>query len=646
MALKGTIYGSFTGTSTSNVRPALEWSATQSVANNTSTITATLVFLRYNSQWQSFNRNGRSMTITIDGNSASSVRAFDIRGKSREVVWTRTVTVKHNSDGRKSVKLGASGSTGVSLGSFNFSSTVTLDTIPRESKITSFSLSDRTCTEFRVNWRTDKTVDRVRYRLNGGSWVNAGQSGTSGNFKVTGRSPNTTYRVQIEVRNRDSGLTTTSSTKSISTYRLSTYSVPNRNTGQSITVSINRATSNLTHDVTLQYNDGSWRNWITLNNQTGSATFNPTSSQLNTLYNARPNHKTIPIRVSVVNKWNNGQVQGTNTSGSATLTIVNANPSIDGVTYRDVNSTIQAILNNDQKILRNKSDLRVTSGRVTSQKGATLRYLTVSIGGKDTRVNISGTSVNNVNINVGKVNQSSNQTATITVTDSRGYTATRSFTVQVLDYQEPQITYADAERLNNYEEPTTLNIQGRRAVIKPASVDINEVELRYRVKQNPDGSYGSWVDANTTNGSVSGLWQTFNVNQYMADYPNDKTYTIEIQVRDKFTSWKSTAIPIMQAQPLMKFMQDLIEINADFKVVPKGNKRGFQIVGKDHMYIEFYPRGVEEGRKAYLGFPNAGSQHLRLRNEDEGNLELSTKSGYDVTVNGKKIVFFADYEEW
>lgn len=138
---KKTIYGSFSGVSTSNVRPAIEVSSTTNTGGNYSDVTAILVFYRYNTSWRSWNGYGHSVTFKLDGNSSRQSKTFDIRGTSREVVWTRTRRVYHNSNGSKSISVSASGSTGVSLGSYNFSGTVTLDTIPRKSKLTSASLS-------------------------------------------------------------------------------------------------------------------------------------------------------------------------------------------------------------------------------------------------------------------------------------------------------------------------------------------------------------------------------------------------------------------------------------------------------------------------------------------------------------------------
>ncbi len=647
------------GISSSN--PTITMTVTQtsqSIADNTSTVSWSLVLKRPSSISSSVNK---PYSVVIDGVTVAS-GSTSIAGSGDKTIASGTRTIQHGSDGRKTLSFSFTVDvmplywSGKPTGNASGSGSMTLTTIPRYAKITSFSLDSATRNSFRVNWATDKNVNRVEYKIGSGSWV-AGSTSTakSGNFTVSGISAGTTCSVTIRVRAADSNLWTESSAKSISTvaaakgntptlssrtctqavmnwtstqtcinvqyrigsgswqstgsnfsartsgsftitglspntsysisirvldavhsswsgasggisiktYRLTTAGAPTFNTGSSFTVALSREVSNLYHDVTLQFwhDNQSWVDVATLTNQTSSVTFNLTSAQLNQIYNGKTSSKTAATRLRIVNRWgSSGTVQGTSYSSQGTLTIVNANPSIASVTYKDINSTIQAILGNDQKILRNKSDLRVISGQATSQKGATLKYLTVSIGGKDTRVSISGTSVNNVNINVGKVDQSANQTAVLTVTDSRGYTASKSFTVQMLDYVEPQFLQASANRLNNYEEPSYINVEARRTIVKPADVDVNEIYLRYRIKQNPSGEYGNYIDLITEDSYTSGIYQNFNVNQYMSDYPNNQSYTIELGIKDKFTDWNNILITLTEGIALMTFMKDRIKV--------------------------------------------------------------------------------------
>lgn len=140
---KGTIWGSFTGAPTGDVRPAIEWTSTPNVSGNYSDVTASLVFIKYSSAWGSWNGTGHSVSISIAGSSGSASRTFDLRNSSRVTVWSRKVKVNHNSDGRKSIVISASGKTGLMLGNYSFSQSVSLDNIDRNSTLNSASFNSR-----------------------------------------------------------------------------------------------------------------------------------------------------------------------------------------------------------------------------------------------------------------------------------------------------------------------------------------------------------------------------------------------------------------------------------------------------------------------------------------------------------------------
>lgn len=140
---QGTIWGSFTGAPTSDVRPAIEWTSTPNASGNYSDVTASLVFFKYNSAWGSWNGTGHSVSISIAGNAASASRTFDLRSSTKVTVWTRKVRVNHNSDGRKSIVISASGNTGLRLGNYSFSQSVSLDNIARNSTLNSASFNSR-----------------------------------------------------------------------------------------------------------------------------------------------------------------------------------------------------------------------------------------------------------------------------------------------------------------------------------------------------------------------------------------------------------------------------------------------------------------------------------------------------------------------
>lgn len=133
MALSGTIYGS---TNNEWIDAKLEWSATQSIANNTSTITATLYYIRTNTGYTTHgNLRG---SISIDGKSFSSVKEIWITETHWEEAAEVKYTVSHNSDGTKSTTISATGYiNNTSLDSTSLSGVITLDTIHRKAAIVS-----------------------------------------------------------------------------------------------------------------------------------------------------------------------------------------------------------------------------------------------------------------------------------------------------------------------------------------------------------------------------------------------------------------------------------------------------------------------------------------------------------------------------
>ena len=140
MALNGILFGSFSGVDSSKVRPAIRWSATQNIPGNYSDITFNLVIYRYSTQWKSFNNDGVSTSIIVDGDEKKETHPFDIRNipsGSYKSVMTRDVRVKHDESGWKSVDVRGSIATGVSLGNGTVKGTIYPDRIPRASEISS-----------------------------------------------------------------------------------------------------------------------------------------------------------------------------------------------------------------------------------------------------------------------------------------------------------------------------------------------------------------------------------------------------------------------------------------------------------------------------------------------------------------------------
>lgn len=136
MALSGTIYGAFSGLSTSNARPYLTWSGIQNIAGNYTDITVNVYFTSTSGYYAYNNANNHTCYINIDGSNDGAIANFNLNAYSTVLVRTRTYRVYHNSDGSKNCWIGSNGDPLVGWGTYNFGQTVTLDTIPREAFIT------------------------------------------------------------------------------------------------------------------------------------------------------------------------------------------------------------------------------------------------------------------------------------------------------------------------------------------------------------------------------------------------------------------------------------------------------------------------------------------------------------------------------
>lgn len=118
-----------------------EWTGTQNISNNSTSITLK-VYLRY---WELYVSARSDSTVSINGVSETYTApaiSHDANSDYYRLLKTYTVNVPHNSDGTKSCTLSASWRmsgtySGVSVGTITASTTVTLDTIPRASSITS-----------------------------------------------------------------------------------------------------------------------------------------------------------------------------------------------------------------------------------------------------------------------------------------------------------------------------------------------------------------------------------------------------------------------------------------------------------------------------------------------------------------------------
>lgn len=191
---QGTITGS---TSNQYIDAKIEWSSVATNASNSSKVTAALYYRRNNT---GFTTQGTgTFSITIGGYKTSTSKSLTITENGWVKAVEATITISHDTDGKKSITISSTGSmSGTSLSSTSCSGTVVLDTIPRASTIT--SAYDRPLgTACSVRWTPLSTSFRYKLTFSLGGWsytTGAIHPNTTSAYTYTG------YTLPLEVANQ------------------------------------------------------------------------------------------------------------------------------------------------------------------------------------------------------------------------------------------------------------------------------------------------------------------------------------------------------------------------------------------------------------------------------------------------------------
>ena len=566
MALSGT----FQNYPVSSFGLYCEWSGAQSVTGNYTDVTLK-VYLSY----YTLDVGARSdSTISINGVSETyTVPAIEdySSGWKKKLLKTKTVRVSHNADGTKSgVALSASWRfsgtySGVSIGTITASTTVTLNSIDRSAPTVSCSVSSITANGFKISASSSATADLWQYSLNGGtSWTQfSTTAGTSASVSLSTLSPNTTYSVRVRARKRTNQVYGTSSIISAKTL------------GGAVLLSCgsfaaDAASISLSLRVTV-YN-AAYTNYITIKNgsttylslagrvwSAGTAyrTITLTSSERTTLLNAMANVKSFTATIELVTKSGSTQIGSASTCTCIIRTSqVNSGPSISGFTFADSYSTTIAITDNDQVLIQDYSRLTVTPGTATARNGASIVSYSAVCSGV-TKSNTTGAA-----LSLGTIGTSGTRDITLTVTDSRGYTASVTQSVTVVPYSKPRVSSVSLRRTNDIETEMQLVFNGS---ISPITVDGTQknslLYARYRYKLTSASSYNSYTNIL---GSVTATSSSFSFsNLELCNLDSESSYDFHLQIRDQLNSLTSLDLyfVVSQGTPLVALRKKMVGIN-------------------------------------------------------------------------------------
>lgn len=576
MALSGTLYTNVGA----HWRLSISWSASQSISNNSSTVTAKMY-------WEALDGYGRvnstahaSGTITIDGSSYSfgGNGLAGLSANQKKLLATKSKTIKHNSDGKKSfsisgvfnlpdVYLGGKKYTKVSIASKSY----TLNTIPRLSTMTSSpSFTAGTNRNISISRQSSSFGHRLHIDVKGsdGNWKNI----KTINFSTSETSKSTSFSVSeyreifyrlnkrssMDVRwnlhtlsggdsigyNTYSGKVSRPSLSTVSSTNGQASGTNNFYIDQEMSVGISRSNSAFTHTISIEC--GSFKK--TLTGVSTSFKWTPTASEQASLAAQMPNTSNRAGAIHVTTYYDGDQIVGS-TDHSIKFYIRESNSKPDfsatGIYYMDTNPTTLAITADDQYLIQNYSTLRVEipkEAMATPKNGATIDYYSVAVNGVTKKANYVSNEA--IAIDFGTIASSDITTITVKAVDSRGFSTSVSKSIKMVPYSTPVVT-TTAKRTNGFEPDTTLTLKGSVSPLSVNGTNRNSVEIaRYRYKQAEATSFGDWQAF-----SLSGF-PSYTATNVPLTLDTTLTFEIEVEVSDMLTSTTKRLV-VPAGRPIM-----------------------------------------------------------------------------------------------
>lgn len=432
MATTGTISNTFR----TGYALRIVWTVdSQSVANNTSTVTAKVQLVSLGSSYTINSSASKTGTLTINGTAYSFDFTAALSGSQTKTIFTKTVTVAHGSDGSKSCTFSASAGINVTLS---------------------------------------------------GTYYGTVSASGKGTF-------NTIARATVP-----------------------TVSATSVNMGESITINMPRAASTFVH--TLTYKFGSATGTIGSSLGTSKAWTVPLS-----LASQIPNGTSGTCTITC-QTYNGSTLVGSKTVSFTAKVPSSVIPTFNSVSVADTNTNYATQF---ASLVQNKSKAKFTINAVGAYGSTIKAYKTV----------IEGKTYTGATPTTAVLTTSGNVTAKVTVTDSRGRTATTDKTFYLIPYTAPKITTfegfrSDGEGAIDYEG---LNANLSIAFSIATANDKNTAAYKVEYRKNGDSAWTSLSSGNSftltenlVTGAIFSLDNAFEIRLSVTDYFATITKTFEL----------------------------------------------------------------------------------------------------------------------
>ena len=302
--------------------------------------------------------------------------------------------------------------------------------------------------------------------------------------------------------------------------------------GSSVTIYTNRASTAATHTITYAFGSTSG----TIASSVGaSTTWTPALTLASQIPSATSGICTITCKTYV-----NSTLTGTKTC-SITLTVpASVKPTISTVSVAEATSGIAAQF---AAYVRTKSTVTVTI-TAAGARGSTISSYRTTVGGATYTASTFTTAT---------LNTAGTNAIVVTVTDSRGRTASKTTNITVVDYSPPSLTSLSAQRCNSdgsaaQMDGTKVRITTAGSVSSVGSKNTVTCTVYYKLSTATSWSTSTTIAARSYKISATNklLSQTFDVL---------KSYDIKVRLAD-FFGYVEQTVSVGTKQVMMDFYKD------------------------------------------------------------------------------------------
>ena len=570
----------------------------QSIANNTSSITVKCYVTTSGGSYNNYSPSGK---CTINGTTYSF--SHSIPANTKTLVYSKTVTVGHNTDGTKTVSASFTFNTELYEGTIKASTSKKLTTIPRTTTPSLSASSVKpggsiTISMPRASSSFDHTLTYSCGKSSGTIGSNLGTSKTwtvPTSFITQNPNGNQTCTITCKTYSGSTYIGSKSVSFTVGYYGASTFTLSGGSVGSSVTASITRNYSGFTHQVYWKFTGQS--SYTSASSSAGtSLTWTPPAS---TLYALIPSTTKGTLTVLVRTYYGSTKI-GSDATKTLTLSVPSSVvPSLTSVSVSEGNSTVASLIG---AYTQSKSKLKVSINGASAGTGSSISAYSITV--KDS----AGKTLSTINASSGTSGTiTSSGTITITgkVTDKRGRTASKSVTVTMLAYTAPTISGVSVTRSTDTTALVKGTLSAKSLIV--SSTEKNSIKYKIGYKKIADTSY-TYVTGTSASLSLA-------LSKTISGLDATSSYDVIVYGGDVF-GYTSTYVPITISTAKVPFDFDVKNGKLG---IGKINERGSLDV-KGHSYTGgnqyvdglIYTGGKSEVGDGVSGCLLGGSGNLEL----------------------------------